>query len=35
MRIEDIANVLGKSRTELEDMFKKNDVIELNLNDLK
>ncbi len=35
MRIGDLAELLGKTRWEVEEMLKKNDVIELNLNERK
>ena len=35
MRIEDLAELLGKTKLEIEDMLRKNDVIELNLNERK
>ena len=35
MRIDDLANLLGKTRTEIEEILKNNDVIELNLNERK
>lgn len=31
MRIEDLMAIMKKSRSEIENMFKENDVIELNL----
>ena len=33
MRIEDLAELLGKSKWEVEELLKKNEVIELNLNE--
>lgn len=33
LRIDDLATMLGKTRVEVEDMLKSNDVIELNLNE--
>ena len=33
MRIEDLAELLGKSKWEVEELLRKNDVIELNLNE--
>ena len=33
MKIEDLAELMGKSKWELEEMLKKSDVIELNLNE--
>ena len=35
MKVEELAELLGKSRVEIEEMLKKNDVIELNLNERK
>ena len=35
MKIEDLAEVLGKKIWEVEDMLRKSDVIELNLNERK
>lgn len=35
MKIEDLAEVLGKTRFEIEEMLKKEEVIELNLNERK
>ena len=35
MRIEDLAEVLGKTKSEIEEMLKTSDVIELNLNERK
>ena len=35
MRIEDLAKMLGKTRTEIEEMLKAQDVIELNLSERK
>ena len=35
MRIEDLAKLLGKTRTEVEEMLKAQDVIELNLSERK
>lgn len=35
MRIDDLARMLGKTRLEVEEMLKSNDVIELNLNERK
>ena len=33
MRIEELAELLGKTRYEVEEMLKKNDTIELNLSE--
>ena len=33
MRIEDLAQILGKTKEEMENMVKDNDVIELNLSE--
>ena len=33
MKIEDLAKIMGKSKWEVEEMLKNNDVIELNLNE--
>ena len=35
MKIEDLAEVLGKTKFEVEEMLKANDVIELNLSERK
>ena len=35
MKIEDLADLLGKKRWEVEEMLKTSDVIELNLNERK
>lgn len=35
MRIDDLAKMLGKTRTEVEEMLKEHDVIELNLSERK
>ena len=35
MKIEDLAQILGKNKREVEEMLKTNDVIELNLNERK
>ena len=35
MKIEDLAELLGKTRLEIEEMLKKNEVIDLNLNERK
>lgn len=35
LKIEDLAKLLGKTRTEVEDILKSNDVIELNLSERK
>ena len=35
MRIEDLTKLLGKTRTEVEEMLKAQDVIELNLSERK
>ena len=35
MRIVDVAELLGKTKLEIEEMLRKNDVIELNLNERK
>ncbi len=35
MKIEDLAKLLGKTKWETEEMLKKSDVIELNLNERK
>ena len=35
MKIEDLAELLGKKRQEVEEMLKTSDVIELNLNERK
>ena len=35
MKIEDLANLLGKTKWEIEEMLRANDVIELNLNERK
>jgi len=35
LRIEDLAKMLGKTRTEIEEMLKAQDVIELNLSERK
>ena len=35
MRIEELAELLGKKRWEVEEMLKASDVIELNLNERK
>lgn len=35
MKVEDLAELLGKTRFEVEQMLKTNDVIELNLNERK
>ena len=35
MKIGDLAEVMGKTRMEIEQMLKANDVIELNLNERK
>ncbi len=35
MKIEDLADLLGKTRLEVEEMLKASDVIELNLNERK
>ena len=33
MKIEDLAKIMGKTKWEVEEMLKKSDVIELNLNE--
>jgi len=33
LKIEDLAKIMGKSKWEVEEILKKNDVIELNLNE--
>ena len=33
MKVDDLAKLLGKSKWEVEEMLKKSDVIELNLNE--
>ena len=33
MKVDDLAKLLGKSKWEVEEMVKKSDVIELNLNE--
>lgn len=33
MKIEDLADILGKNKREVEEMLRTNDVIELNLNE--
>lgn len=33
MKVEDLAKLMGKTRWEVEEMLKKSDVIELNLNE--
>ena len=35
LKIEDLAKLLGKTRTQVEEMLKQQDVIELNLNERK
>ena len=35
MKIEELAKLMGKTRFEIEEMLKKDDVIELNLNERK
>ncbi|MBI2655941.1 hypothetical protein HYX06_05980 [Candidatus Woesearchaeota archaeon] len=35
MKIEDLADILGKNKREVEEMLRTNDVIELNLNERK
>ena len=35
MKIEDLAQILGKNKHEVEEMLRANDVIELNLNERK
>ncbi len=35
MRIEDLAELMGKTKNEVEDMLRSSDVIELNLNERK
>ena len=35
MKIEDLAELLGKTRIEVEEMLKKQDIIELNLSERK
>ena len=35
MRIEELAKLLGKTKLEIEEMLRKDDVIELNLNERK
>ena len=35
MKIEELAELLGKSRWEVEEMLKKNDIIELKLSERK
>ena len=35
MKVEDLAKLLGKSKWEVEEMLRTNDVIELNLNERK
>ncbi len=35
MKIEDLAELMGKTRFEVEEMLKREDVIELNLNERK
>ena len=35
MKIGDLAKLMGKTKFEIEEMLKKNDVIELNLNERK
>ena len=35
MKIDDLAELLGKSRWEIEEMLKRQDVIELNLSERK
>jgi len=35
MKIEDLADLLGKTRLEIEEMLKSNDVIELKLSERK
>ena len=35
MRIEELAELLGKTKLEIEEMLRKDDVIELNLNERK
>ncbi|MBS3100978.1 hypothetical protein J4204_02500 [Candidatus Woesearchaeota archaeon] len=35
MKIEELAELLGKSRWEVEEMLKKNDIIELRLSERK
>ena len=35
LKIDDLARLLGKTRVQVEEMLKSNDVIELNLNERK
>ena len=35
MKIEDLVELFGKTRIEIEEMLKKNDIIELNLSERK
>lgn len=35
LKIDDLARLMGKTRSEIEDILKSNDVIELNLNERK
>ena len=35
MKIEDLAKLMGKTKMEIEEMLKRDDVIELNLNERK
>ena len=35
LKIEDLAKILGKAKWEVEEMLKANDIIELNLNEIK
>jgi len=35
LRIEDLAELMGKTKNEVEDMLRSSDVIELNLNERK
>ncbi len=35
MKIDELAKLMGKTREEVEDILKKNDVIELNLNEIE